>query len=178
MSEVWQRLLRSPDRFLTIDPRVFHDPAITSREYALRYADDMFFDQADLVAGLQLDAVGDLEDLLYTEEGFDGDVVASAEGVELILGRVGTLLEYPFRESELRALAQRVDVMTVVCRDRTSEEQRGWRLLRGAGSCGGMTRISSDDFKDVSRQLRLGRRVRVRMDVSLQLARRVCCAIR
>ena len=105
VSEVWQRLLRSPDRFLTIDPRVFHDPEVTSREYALRYADDMFFDQADLVAALQLDAVGDLEDLLYAEEGFDGDIVASAEGVELILDRVGTFLEYPFREDELRALA-------------------------------------------------------------------------
>ena len=38
--------------------------------------------------------------------GFDGDVVPSTEGVELILGRVGTLLEYPFREDELRTLAR------------------------------------------------------------------------
>ncbi|QIK68015.1 hypothetical protein G7072_18180 [Nocardioides sp. HDW12B] len=106
VSEVWQRLLRSPYRFLTVDPRVFHDPEVTSREYALRYADDVYFDQADLVAGLELAAVSDLEDLLYAEEDFDGDVVASADGVELILGRVGTLLGYPFREQELRTLAR------------------------------------------------------------------------
>lgn len=106
VSEVWQRLLRSPDRFLTIDPRVFHDPKVTTREYALRYADDVFFDEADLVASLELEAVGDLEDLLYAEEDFDGQVVARAEGVELVLGSVGTLLEYPFREDELRALAR------------------------------------------------------------------------
>lgn len=36
-SEVWSSLLRTPDRFVSLDPVVFLDPAITSDEYVLRY---------------------------------------------------------------------------------------------------------------------------------------------
>lgn len=36
--EVWQRLLRRPDRFVSIDSALFADPTITSAEYAARYA--------------------------------------------------------------------------------------------------------------------------------------------
>ena len=36
-SEVWSSLLRSPDRFVSLDPVVFLDPGITSKEYVLRY---------------------------------------------------------------------------------------------------------------------------------------------
>ncbi|RYB94798.1 hypothetical protein EUA93_10820 [Nocardioides oleivorans] len=36
-SDVWASLLRTPDRFIGLDPAVFLDPAITSEEYALRY---------------------------------------------------------------------------------------------------------------------------------------------
>lgn len=36
-SEVWSSLLRTPDRFVPLDPVVFLDPAITSDEYVLRY---------------------------------------------------------------------------------------------------------------------------------------------
>ena len=39
VGELWQRLLRRTDRFLSVDPRVFLDPEITSREYVLRYGD-------------------------------------------------------------------------------------------------------------------------------------------
>jgi hypothetical protein len=39
VSQVWQRLLRSQDRFTTIDPNMFLDPEITSIEYALRYTE-------------------------------------------------------------------------------------------------------------------------------------------
>jgi hypothetical protein len=39
VSEAWHQLLRRPDRFTTVDPRVFLDPAITSPEYVLRYGD-------------------------------------------------------------------------------------------------------------------------------------------
>ena len=37
VSEVWHRLLTRPDRFSTLDPAVFLDPAVTSPEYVLRY---------------------------------------------------------------------------------------------------------------------------------------------
>ncbi|WP_299926114.1 hypothetical protein [uncultured Nocardioides sp.] len=36
-SEVWSSLLRSPDRFVSLDPVVFLDPGLTSKEYVLRY---------------------------------------------------------------------------------------------------------------------------------------------
>ncbi|MGF9755056.1 hypothetical protein AAII07_07625 [Microvirga sp. 0TCS3.31] len=37
VSEVWQSLLRVPDRFVSLDPAVFLDPEVTSEEYVLRY---------------------------------------------------------------------------------------------------------------------------------------------
>ena len=37
VSEVWQRLLRRPERFLSIDNAIFLDPEVTSVEYASRY---------------------------------------------------------------------------------------------------------------------------------------------
>ncbi len=37
VTEVWQRLLRRPDRFVTLDSAMFADPAITSAEYVCRY---------------------------------------------------------------------------------------------------------------------------------------------
>jgi hypothetical protein len=37
VSKVWQRLLRWPDRFLSLDSKLFLNPEITSEEYARRY---------------------------------------------------------------------------------------------------------------------------------------------
>lgn len=37
VSQVWQRLLTRPDRFLPVDPALFLDPSITSAEYVSRY---------------------------------------------------------------------------------------------------------------------------------------------
>lgn len=37
VSEIWQRLLRRPDRFLSVDSVIFLDPSITSGEYVARY---------------------------------------------------------------------------------------------------------------------------------------------
>jgi hypothetical protein len=37
VSEVWQRLLTRPDRFVNVDPAVFLDPEATSAEYVSRY---------------------------------------------------------------------------------------------------------------------------------------------
>ncbi|MEP1125284.1 MAG: hypothetical protein ABJH68_15475 [Ilumatobacter sp.] len=39
VSEVWHRLLRRPDRFMSLDPAVFLDAEITSDEYVARYAE-------------------------------------------------------------------------------------------------------------------------------------------
>lgn len=40
VSDVWQRLLVRPDRFLSVDPAVFLDPQVTSAEYVSRYGTD------------------------------------------------------------------------------------------------------------------------------------------
>lgn len=40
VKEVWQRLLRQPDRFMAMDSAVFLDPEITSSDYVERYGDD------------------------------------------------------------------------------------------------------------------------------------------
>jgi hypothetical protein len=37
VSEAWSALLRRPDRFLSLTPAVFSDPAITNDEYCSRY---------------------------------------------------------------------------------------------------------------------------------------------
>lgn len=37
VSEIWHRMLRRPDRFLSADPIVFRDPAVTTAEYVERY---------------------------------------------------------------------------------------------------------------------------------------------
>ena len=39
VKEVWQRLLRYPDRFVSIDSAMFLDPQITSKDYVERYGD-------------------------------------------------------------------------------------------------------------------------------------------
>jgi len=39
VQEVWQALLRRPDRFASLDSAVFADPSITSHEYVARYGD-------------------------------------------------------------------------------------------------------------------------------------------
>jgi hypothetical protein len=38
VDDVWSKLLRTRDRFVHIDPRVFLDPSLTSREYVDRYS--------------------------------------------------------------------------------------------------------------------------------------------
>ena len=37
VDEVWRRLLSKPDRFVKLDPSVFLEPEVTSREYIVRY---------------------------------------------------------------------------------------------------------------------------------------------
>lgn len=38
VDEVWAQLLRTPDRFLHVDPKVFLDQSVTSHEYVDRYS--------------------------------------------------------------------------------------------------------------------------------------------
>ena len=38
VDEVWAKLLRTPDRFVHVDPAVFLDTAVTSNEYVDRYS--------------------------------------------------------------------------------------------------------------------------------------------
>lgn len=40
VDEVWEKLLRTPDRFAHVNPTVFLDPAVTSDEYVDRYSSD------------------------------------------------------------------------------------------------------------------------------------------
>ena len=37
VKQVWHRLLRQPDRFVSLDSKLFADPAVTSAEYVARY---------------------------------------------------------------------------------------------------------------------------------------------
>ena len=102
---MWQRLLRRTDRFTSVDPRLFLDEDVTSREYVLRYADDVVHDEAGLRAVFDIERATDLEDVLCTDHEFDGDVMVTDDGVELFVGRDSIGCQYPFTATELRALA-------------------------------------------------------------------------
>ena len=108
VSKAWQQLLRRPDRFTSVDPRLFLDPEITSREYVLRYAPDVVHDEPELLVAFGLSDANDLEDHLYADHDLDSDVVVRDDGVE-IWGPDGVIgLDYPFTVSELRDLAGEV----------------------------------------------------------------------
>jgi len=101
VSDVWQRVLRRKDRFISIDSRVFQDADITSREYVLRYADGVVHDEQELLTVLDVDDARGIEDALE----FDGELELLPDGVDLRSGTAGTGFSYPFALSELRALA-------------------------------------------------------------------------
>ena len=106
VSEVWSRLLRHPDRFVSLDSALFLDEDVTSVEYTLRYAPDVALDETALLAGAGVESLEALEDLLYSEDHFDGDLLRTEDGVELQLGRMGCGLSYPFTISLLHRTAQ------------------------------------------------------------------------
>lgn len=62
VAEVWGRLLRRPDRFVSVDSCLFSDPGITSQEYAWRYGDSLAWDRAGVLRLCD----GDVQDHLYT----------------------------------------------------------------------------------------------------------------
>jgi hypothetical protein len=108
VTEVWSKLLRRPDRFLSLDSALFLDEAITSPEYALRYTPDIVRDEASLVKLTGAPDAGGLEDMLYAEDEFDGELVMDADGVKLQMGRVGYVLPYPFPLQLLHQTAERL----------------------------------------------------------------------
>ena len=105
VSQVWDQLLRTPDRFTTLDPAAFLTPAVTSDEYVLRYSPDVIWDEHGLFARLDADdewgAAAALE--------WDGYVELASDCVILRSGRYGTGLEYPFRLQDLRSLSEELD---------------------------------------------------------------------
>lgn len=105
VSEVWQRLLRRPHRFTSVDPQIFLDPAVTSTEYILRYAPDVIWDKDGLLGAFDLETADDLEDRLYAEFDLDSDVFVRAHGVEIADTDGAWSLEWPFRAADLRQLA-------------------------------------------------------------------------
>jgi hypothetical protein len=105
VSGVWSKLLRVPDRFVSVDSSLFIDPAITSDEYNWRYGDTLASDQSEV---LRL-CGGDVKDHLDSRVEYDGEVAMDDEGVELIFGGLGTVLAYPFSLLELYDLAREVE---------------------------------------------------------------------
>lgn len=106
VSEVWeQQLLRRTDRYTAMDPAVFLDPDLTSREYVLRYAPDVVWDEDGLAAALGVDSVDAIEDALD----WDGDLEMEADGVYLRVGTTATGFSYPFRLSALQELAAELE---------------------------------------------------------------------
>lgn len=105
VSEGWHVLLRRADRFTSVDSAVFLDPEITSWDYAHRYGAPLIHDLQQLVLAYGLEDAGALEDVVE----FEGDVLVREEGLELQLGRSGTLLEYPFTILELNDLVAELE---------------------------------------------------------------------
>jgi hypothetical protein len=85
VDEVWQQLLRRPDRFVVLDSDVFLEPSVTSTEYVHRYADDVAFRNDDLYVLTEADSEDALAWQLF--EYFDGAVDLSSEaGVVVMMG--------------------------------------------------------------------------------------------
>jgi hypothetical protein len=98
--------MRHPDRFTSVDPALFLHPDITSVDYVCRYAPDLVYDEGALIRALGLHTAADVEDWLYAHCDYDHDVVCRSDEVELVVGRQGTSLAYPFRVSDLVVLAR------------------------------------------------------------------------
>jgi len=101
VEQVWEQLLRRSDRFTPVDSALFLDPDITSREYVLRYADDVVYDGATLMRAFDVSDTSGLEGALD----FHGTVVLYDDAVDLVIGTRGVGLSYPFRAMDLRELA-------------------------------------------------------------------------
>lgn len=108
VDEVWHQLLREQDRFIVLESEAFLDAEVTSPEYARRYADDVAFSAEDLFA-----ITGASNDDTLTFQMFeydDGAVRVDPDaGVEVWMNGEYEDLEYPFRVSQLRTLARKME---------------------------------------------------------------------
>lgn len=104
VAAVWQQLLRHPDRFISMDPAIFLDASITSREYAARYAADVVWNARDVMAAYDVEDPEDVWALTDLVD-FEGDIELVGGGLQLTLGRTEVLLPYPFRLAEVPELA-------------------------------------------------------------------------
>ena len=84
---------------------MFLDPEITSREYSLRHADDVVYGLPELLAHLDMTEPDGLEDALDVE----ADLLVTTTGLELVAGRVGHILDYPFRLTELYEVIEEIE---------------------------------------------------------------------
>ncbi|KRE41057.1 PGN_0703 family putative restriction endonuclease [Knoellia sp. Soil729] len=107
VDQVWQQLLRSPDRFLVMDSDALLDPTVTSPEYVNRYASDVAFNTENLYALTEADSSDSLTFQLFEYD--DGTAVVDQVGVTLWMGSKYEYLGYPLRLSELRDLAERME---------------------------------------------------------------------
>ena len=78
---------------------------ITSRYYVHRYGVALIHELLELFATYELDGADDVEDAID----FEGDVIVRDAGVELRLGRFGTVLDYPFTLFELNYLVDELE---------------------------------------------------------------------
>lgn len=109
VSDVWKQLLRHPDRFISMDPVVFLDASITSREYAARYAADVVWNAREVMTAYDVEDPEDVWALTDLVD-FEGDIKLVAGGVRLTLGNQEVLLPYPFRLAELPELALDIEI--------------------------------------------------------------------
>ena len=105
VSQAWQQLLRRRDRFVSMDSALFLDPTITSWEYCNRYGAPLIHDLPELLNAYELDDADGLPDSVD----FEGELIVEEEGLELQLGRFGTLLAYPFTIAELNELVAELE---------------------------------------------------------------------
>jgi hypothetical protein len=101
VGEVWHKLLRHTDRFISVDSKIFCDPQITSREYVLRYCDRVAYSTQALLAMVGVRDAQELEDALD----FHGHIELYDDSIDLVIGQEGTGFTYPFHLNELRDLA-------------------------------------------------------------------------
>lgn len=99
VSEVWHKLLRQPDRFLSVDSSHFLHADLPAREYLARYGDVLVRSELELLAITRSDDVAGIEYQLF--EYVDG-VVRSHEGGLTVVAAADTAeFNYPFWLSEL-----------------------------------------------------------------------------
>ncbi len=97
VTDVWQRLLRASDRFVSVDSSTFWNPEVTSREYLSRYADVVIRCLQDFLDAFGVTDTFALEDALDVE----GDVQLFDEGFDVLAGCEGIGLSYPFTLAEV-----------------------------------------------------------------------------